>query len=164
MKDESIIDLMSTMLQKTITAISNELDELIINARWLGSIVLALIASLVGYQKLTGANKLSIPFALISTILGITLICFIIVTIVARYHKRLINQRYIEIAEKSYDILSNRDISPNERDAKIKVDIYAILKTFQSFSFTAFIFEILGLTMLVLSALISVFYIFIKEL
>ncbi|NUN69839.1 MAG: hypothetical protein HUU02_09030 [Bacteroidetes bacterium] len=164
MNEDANVDLISKMMQTIIQAITNELDELIINARWLGSVVLALIAGLVGYQNLLGSNKLSLPFALVSAILGLTMLCFIIVTHVARRFKRKINLRYLEITENTNTIILNRDLSPNEKDQRLKKDVYSKLKDFQSFSELAVMIEFIGLLLLAASALLTIFVIFIKEL
>ncbi len=164
MHENTLVELLISMMQKTIQAITNELDELIINSRWLGSLVLASIAGLVGYQNLIGIKKLTIPFALISVILAFTMIFFIAVTILARQRKKEINLKYIEISENINRIITDRDLTPNLKDEQLKSTVFSQLKIIQKYSTIIIYSEVFGLCLLVVAALVTVFYIFITEL
>ncbi len=140
-----------------------ELDNIVINSRWLVTLVLAEISGIAYYRKLINAESLSIPFSIIIIFLIMTICVFMISILASRIAKKkislIVNRKINHMREISCD----GDIAPNAGDEKITDNESSLRDTISKIPSLTRSFEYTGITLFIFSSISTILVLFFNE-
>jgi hypothetical protein len=157
-------DFISTRLNESSKILYQELDEIVINTRWLTSIVLAEIGGLAAYRHMEGKTSLSLPLSIVVFILSIALMFFILSALTSRIEKRSIGKLIIDRIKEMNDILSDKNETDNNKDKLLPIISDQILNDISKRLKRSRNYEIVGLFFFLISSIFAAVYLFVNEI
>jgi len=147
-----------------LSAGSRELAEIAENVRWFTTLAIAGIAALAGYRKLTGATSLSFAFAVIVSLICLSLLFFLIAALVAQFKRAGLAKNVNVFVEQVHVLDSDGSVAPYVADTKLDAEIARIRTDVLKVSGVPSWFEVIGVTVFVVAALLAVPLVLFVEL
>jgi hypothetical protein len=150
-------------LDNVASAYSKDLTAIVENARWLVTLVLAEVAAIAGYRKLTGADTLSIQFAIVVFFLVLSLLAFVISVIAARYRARNIHLLVASCRTKLFEEVNDPAVSDQQMSVDAPKIEGATLSELPTLTCVPTVLEMIGLGLMVFASAFAAVVVFLRE-
>jgi len=161
--DQYDFDRAITSVASSIEAYTDELESMIVNMRWIATLILAEIAGLSGYRRLLGRQELSLSIAFVVALLGVCLFVLVLGVIKTRHFKRHIRTILPWVIDRCTEILKRDDLSANELRSQVALLQRDQLIEIQELCAIPRKFETVGLYLFGLTSVVAGFLIGLTE-
>jgi hypothetical protein len=134
------------------------------NARWLATLILAEMAGLAGYQKLTDAKRLTIFAAVIIVVLAFGLALFVLDSILARRAQSKAAEKFHSFLKAGREIVNDQNSTDTQRITTITDAERNLQAEFDKYSQDPKIAEFFGFLLFGLATLLAGVFLLGSEL